>query len=212
MIVTGTVRTRDNCQARTLCVAGMIVLALFITITGCKNETTNPTSIDYKKYATEEVIVYTSANGDTLYTGTRYNREFQHRVENVLIGIDPTDVYEAAFFHLDETNTDHFYEDIRKYGHYVFGWVDWYFKYATDSAGNFVLANQAGVADPTLYGVWVGMNNPNTSGPTRIWTANHSIENYQNYLQTGNSSYLQNPCSPIDPNASPMREVYKANR
>lgn len=190
----------------------LIALYAVLLLTACKSDTTSPEPFNYQKYATEEQIVYTNAAGDTLYIGTRYNREFQHKVESILIGIEPNDIYDSYFFNLDDNNTAHFFEDIGKYNKYIFGWVDWYFTYAADSDGNFVLANQDGVANTDYYGVWVGMNDPNVSPIFRVWTANHSIANFQNYLLTGNEVYLQSACSPTDPLASPMRKVYWDNR
>ncbi|MCD4828557.1 MAG: hypothetical protein K8R90_03895 [Candidatus Cloacimonetes bacterium] len=71
-----------------------------------------------------------------------YNRVNQTNVQNKMIGVIPApapgdnnpdnrdDIYDTNHFRLDPTNTQHFYEDIGKYDKYIFGWTDWYEKYA----------------------------------------------------------------------------------
>ncbi len=81
----------------------------------------------YKDYV-NETISY-EYQGHT-YTGTRYNRDFQTVVESSLQNIHSADIYDGEYFNLDLSNTQHFYEDIGKYDKYIFGWVDWYAKYA----------------------------------------------------------------------------------
>jgi hypothetical protein len=89
---------------------------------------------DYKNYANGEDIAYTLGDGQVIMT-TRYDRNRQHRVESILMGLNASDIYESSYFRLDGDNTQHFYEDIGKYPHYVFGWADWYYHFATDQAG-----------------------------------------------------------------------------
>ncbi len=69
------------------------------------------------------------------YADNHYSRAFQHQVENDLIGHsnDVVGFYDNHF-RLDDTNTQHFYEDIGKYSKYIFGWLDWYDVYATDGS------------------------------------------------------------------------------
>jgi hypothetical protein len=102
---------------------------------------------DYKKYVTETITL--DLNGYT-YTGSRYRRDFQSSVETILKNVHSADIYDNIFFSLDNTDTQHFFEDIGKYNKYVFGWVDWYSTYAE--------------AQPLPYGAPV---NPN---PTFIFT------------------------------------------
>lgn len=85
---------------------------------------------EYKKYVNEE-IEYTV--GGYTYTGPRYNRGFQAVAQDSLMFIHSADIYDGEFFSLDATNTQHFYEDIGKYDKYIFGWVDWYARYADAS-------------------------------------------------------------------------------
>jgi len=91
----------------------------------------NSKSKEYKKYVTEEVTI--DVNGYS-YIGTRYRRDFQNAVQDTLISIHTLDIYDGVgsdkFFNLDPTDTQHYFEDIGKYNKYIFGWVDWYFKYA----------------------------------------------------------------------------------
>lgn len=82
---------------------------------------------EYKKYVMEDVTI--DVNGYT-YTGPRYRRDFQNAVQDTLISIHSADIYDGIFFSLDNIDSQHFFEDIGKYDKYVFGWVDWYFKYA----------------------------------------------------------------------------------
>jgi len=89
---------------------------------------------DYEHYANGEDIAYTLGDGQVIMT-TRYDRNRQHRVESILMGLNASDIYESSYFRLDGDNTQHFYEDIGKYPHYVFGWADWYYHFATDQAG-----------------------------------------------------------------------------
>ena len=114
----------------------------------------------YEKYATGELYTYTTPDG-THKTGYRYNRAFQTQVQEILKGINTSDIYDNGYFRLDATNTQHFYEDIGKYPHYVFGWADWYYRFSADESGTFT--------DPH----WVvdgPLDNPNTH-----WTGNNPI-------------------------------------
>lgn len=137
-----------------------------------------------KRFETEEIIIITSAQGDTLYTGPRYNRAFQSVVQEIIKGINPTDIYDEGYFRLDSTNTDHFYEDIGKYPQYVFGWADWFFRFVADEAGNLI------------YPRWEldgPVDNPNT----------HWIGNYPQW-----GSDMNTIIAPGSPEASQMREVF----
>jgi hypothetical protein len=87
----------------------------------------NKKSAEYKKYATETVTF--DIDGYT-YTGPRYRRDYQSAVQDTLIRIHSNDIYDGLFFSLDPTDSQHFFEDIGKYDKYIFGWVDWYYKYA----------------------------------------------------------------------------------
>lgn len=89
---------------------------------------------DFERYANQEVIEYQLGDGTVIET-VRYDRERQNRIQNILINLNPVDIYEDSYFRLQETNSQHFYEDIGKYPHYVFGWADWYYTFATDASG-----------------------------------------------------------------------------
>ncbi len=89
---------------------------------------------DFEHYATEEDVAYELGDGTVVIT-KRYSRERQHRIEDIIMGLNTQDIYESSYFRLDDSNTQHFYEDIGKYPHYVFGWADWYYHFATDQAG-----------------------------------------------------------------------------
>ena len=90
---------------------------------------------DFERYANQETITYTLGDGTQIET-IRYDRERQRQVQNILMNLNPVDIYEASYFRLEDENTQHFYEDIGKYPHYVFGWADWYFHFAADEHGD----------------------------------------------------------------------------
>ncbi|MDD3534673.1 MAG: hypothetical protein PHC50_00810 [Candidatus Cloacimonetes bacterium] len=116
----------------------------------------------FEKYATGEDIAYTLGDG-TVITTRRYDRQRQNRVQNLMIELDSNDIYDSGYFRLDDTNTQHFYEDIGKYKHYVFGWADWYYHFATDEAGN--------PQDPVWY------PQPDGNNPGWVWDANYPLWN-----------------------------------
>jgi len=93
----------------------------------------------YEKYANGENITVTY--GDFTYTGPRYRRDFQNNVQAIVMAHNANDIYDSTFFRLDAANSQHFYEDIGKYDKYVFGWADWYYTFAADPSGQFVLDN-----------------------------------------------------------------------
>ena len=98
------------------------------------NKLGNDKRKDYEKYANGETITYILGDGTEIQT-VRYDRTHQHRVEGILKDLNTVDIYESSYFRLDDTNTQHFYEDIGNYPHYVFGWADWYYTFATDASG-----------------------------------------------------------------------------
>ncbi len=91
----------------------------------------------YEKYANHEEILYDNGQGFTVKT-VRYDRARQHEVEEYLKDVNSADIYNDSYFRLDPFDCQHFYEDIGKYPHYVFGWADWYYTFAADENGNFV--------------------------------------------------------------------------
>ncbi len=46
------------------------------------------------------------------------------------------DIYDESYFRLDASNTQHFMKILVKYPQYVFGWMDWYYRFAADASGN----------------------------------------------------------------------------
>jgi len=144
------------------------------------NSEGNKKSDIYEKYANGEVVTYTKPDGTTI-TSTRYRRDFQNSVQSIMIAINPLDIYEQSYFRLDNTNTQHFYEDIGKYGHYTFGWIDWYYRFAID---------QTGALAPQFNFENAGTQNAAWIGNTPLWGTNP-----------------QNT-KPDNPTASPMRYKY----
>jgi hypothetical protein len=140
----------------------------------------------YEKYANGEVITYTKPDGSTV-TSTRYVRGLQTEVQNIMINILPSatsnvaDIYEPSYFRLDSNNTQHFYEDIGKYGHYTFGWIDWYYRFA--------LAPNGSVAPEFRF--------ENAGTASASWVGNVA-------LWGGSTATIKQD----SPNASPMRYKY----
>ncbi|MBC8414919.1 MAG: hypothetical protein H8E11_00645, partial [Candidatus Cloacimonetes bacterium] len=72
-------------------------------------------------------------DGDLIY---RYGRErYDFAVNDFLI--ENNNPSYDNHFRLDDSNSQHFYEDIGKYNQYLFGWYDWFDIYATDENGNW---------------------------------------------------------------------------
>lgn len=169
------------------------------------NHQGNVKTDEFEKYATGETVTQTfnyTVNGidyQYTYTGTRYRREYQDLVQNVLMSVNAYDIYDGTFFRLDDENTQHFYEDIGKYDKYIFGWADWYHNFATDPRsgnGTFVL-NDPAFAETWL---WSGSDDPQLAH-LRRWEMNYRIEDYLN-------GDLDNPVPPEKEAASPWREEY----
>lgn len=160
------------------------------------NNKGNEITRDYERFANGETI---SGNDyDNVwdgYTGPRYNRNYQTAVQNVMTGLFANDIYDSEFFRLDSGNTQHFYEDIGKYNKYVFGWVDWYYQFAADATGTFVLNHDA------YNAAWIWSYNP-LQPQDRRWLGNIPIATY-NPANPG-TNYV----NPGHPSATPMRSKY----
>jgi hypothetical protein len=60
-----------------------------------------------------------------------YDINQQREVQSILINILDNDmIYNEGFFTLDTMYSDKFYEEIAIFDQYIFGWDDWYEKYA----------------------------------------------------------------------------------
>jgi len=118
---------------------------------------------DFERYANQETITYTLGDGTEIET-VRYDRDRQHTVQNILMNLNPVDIYEESYFRLEDVNTQHFYEDIGKYPHYVFGWADWYYHFATDIHGN----DEAPIWYPSGY-------DSDPADPGWIWRGNYPL-------------------------------------
>ncbi len=146
---------------------------------------------DYERYANQETIEYTLGDGITTVNTTRYHRDRQKRVEEILIGLNPVDIYERSYFRLDDNDCQHFYEDIGKYPHYVFGWADWYYTFATDETG----ASQ----DPIWYPAGHGELPYNANW---TWRGNYPLWGDNTTIPVENNTHA----------SSPMRKAYVAMR
>lgn len=127
---------------------------------------------DYEYWANQENI-NPDPNGEPIY---RYDRErYNNCVDDFLTAVNfNAQVINNSYdnhFRLDETNTQHFYEDIAKYDKYILGWLDWYDIYMTNpDTGGFQSFN---LADPTWnfnvnslnQNYWVGNHVQNPDSP-----------------------------------------------
>ena len=60
-----------------------------------------------------------------------YDINRQREIQNLLINVLEDDmIYNEEYFTLDSMYTDKFYEEIAIFDQYIFGWDDWYEKYA----------------------------------------------------------------------------------
>jgi len=156
----------------------------------------NQITRDYERFANGETI--SGLDYDNVwdgYSGPRYDRAYQTAVQNVLINLFTNDIYDSEFFRLDSDNTQHFYEDIGKYNKYVFGWVDWYYQFAANSTGSFVLDQEA------YNAAWIWSYSP-LQPLDRLWLGNIPIANYD--PANPGTDYVR----PGDPSATPMRAQY----
>jgi hypothetical protein len=156
---------------------------------------------EYKKYVNEE-IEYTI--GGYTYTGPRYNRGFQAVTEDSLMRVHSADIYDGEFFSLDTDNTQHFYEDIGKYDKYIFGWVDWYARYADaslelipssdiDADGNYIGDSYPTGFHPMFFYSIMNPQDPRFNSYENKWLGNIPLD--------GSSANYEVP-------ESPMRNAY----
>lgn len=145
----------------------------------------------YEKYATGETIQMTIGGYD--YVGKRYDRNFQLAVQNYVINRNANDIYDGDFFRLDNSNTQHFYEDIGKYNKYIFGWADWYHTFAANANGSFVLDT------PELEGAMIFSGG---QAHEIRWLGNYTVADFIS------GSPAMQPIDANSPLASPMRRKY----
>ncbi len=139
---------------------------------------------EYKTYVNGENINYGHAYYDpdnpssvSSYSGTRYNRDFfNYSKDNMENSYPANSVYKENHFHLDDKNTQHFYEDIGKYNKYVFGWADWYCEYVDDETGNIDWAGKDS-------GEWNGNYSMTDSGDGDVHEPNSAMRDVYNGLR-----------------------------
>jgi hypothetical protein len=109
-----------------------------------------------------------------IFANDHYNREHQYYAENDLIN-DPANNsnFYNDHFRLDDTNTQHFYEDIGKYNKYVFGWDDWFDIFAINGEGNTVSPEWLWEETAEGKNLWIGNNVTNPSS-TYLPNSNYS--------------------------------------
>jgi len=118
------------------------------------------------------------------FANSHYERTNQFFAQNDLIDdtMNNSSFYDEHF-RLDDTNTQHFYEDIGKYNKYVFGWDDWFDIYATDEDGSTISPDWVWEESNDGKNLWIGNNvtnptssfyNSNYSDPYSIYSGNRT--------------------------------------
>ena len=145
----------------------------------------------YEKYVNSEIITLIDPNsGAVIYEGTRYNRDFQNLVQEYVAGVNTADIYDLGangLFRLDETNSQHFYEDVGKYKKYIFGWVDWYEKYAYSGQGSL----DAGYTAPLINWSSDADDANHTILNYNITNENYENDQYQGLNTPMRAKYIQ---------------------
>lgn len=114
-----------------------------------------------------------------------YRRDYQTFAQNTIIN-DLTHFDNGFYtnhFRLDDSNTQHFYEDIGKYDKYIFGWIDWFDIYATD--GNiWVTPNWNWVADSLGVYKYYGLTAP-ANPSSAYYLGNETLYDAKNGIYSG---------------------------
>lgn len=134
---------------------------------------------EYEKWANQEVIG--EYVGDCPYINPetnqpyykdedpiyRYGRErHDFAVDDFLI--ENNNPSYDNHFRLDDSNTQHFYEDIGKYDKHIFGWYDWFNIYASNADGSWTNDIDWDFEEDVYdFEDWVGMGDP--SNPESIY-------------------------------------------
>lgn len=155
LLVPGAGQFYANKTAITTYIFPVIELAFIGGIIYYNNQGNDKTD-KYEYYATGELYTYTTPDG-TEIQGYRYERGRQNQIQDILKEINTVDIYDDSYFRLDNNNSQHFFEDIGKYNHYVFGWMDWYYRFAADESGNFTSPRwQFDGPDDSQQTHWIG--------------------------------------------------------
>lgn len=143
-----------------------ICFCVLFIVSACnlvENEKKPPSQI-YKSFASDTISI--NING-YLYTGPRYNRVFQIAVQDTLTKIHSNDLYDNQYFQLDADNSNSFYHKIGAFDKYIFGWADWYFKYAEpDYNGGIPHPN------PSFVFCYPDPSHPDFNTPDNTWYYN----------------------------------------
>jgi hypothetical protein len=120
-------------------------------------------------------------DGDPIY---RYGRERHDFAVDDFLAENNNSSYNNHF-RLDDSNTQHFYEDIGKYDQYLFGWLDWFSIYATDEDGIWTNdINWSFETDPNGLEHWIVMIDPTNPG-SEYYVENESLYEEKNGLYSG---------------------------
>jgi hypothetical protein len=144
---------------------------------------------EYEKWANQEVIGhYVGDCPDAYYMDDdpiyRYGRERHDFVVDDFLIENNNPSYDNHF-RLDDTNTQHFYEDIGKYNKHIFGWADWFDIYASNADGSWTNdINWNFEDDANGLDDWIGMDDPANPG-SDYYVGNESLYEGKNGLYSG---------------------------
>jgi len=121
-------------------------------------------------------------DGDPIYRYGRERHDFAVNDFQYILNINPSF---NNHFRLDDTNTQHFYEDIGKYDKYIFGWFDWFNIYATDENGNWTNdINWHTETNINGFEDWIGMEDP-ANPESDYYVGNESLYEEESGLYSG---------------------------
>jgi hypothetical protein len=120
------------------------------------------------------------------YADAHYSRQEQGRIQQALINW----VYTKEDFRLDDTNTQHYYEDLGKYDKYIFGWDDWRQNYEKDGIINWLVTDDG---NNTWYGNYnhlTGQNDMPSYSANRMTYVRMRLDANNNYKNADTMGYF----------------------
>ena len=131
------------------------------------------------------------------FADKHYDRSKQEFVENDMIeycsNIETNNpgsenIYDDDHFLLDDTNTQHFYEDIGKYDKYIFGWSDWYDNFVDDTASDPIKWNIE-YNEATNKITWYGNYDPSSNSNISYEPESALRDEYDKMRDDANTEY-----------------------
>ncbi len=123
------------------------------------------------------------------FADSHYDRIKQYFAQNDLIEdqMNNSSFYDEHF-RLDDTNTQHFYEDIGKYNKYIFGWDDWFDIYAMDDLGNQISPDWVWEESNDGKNLW---NGNNITNPESIYNTNSNYSDPYTIYSENRAEYIE---------------------